>query len=73
MQNASTAQMIFGVPELISIVSEAMTLSPGDVLVTGTPSGVGFARKPAVFMKAGDVCEVAIESVGVLSNIVRDE
>ena len=73
MQSASTAQMIFGVPELVAIVSEAMTLVPGDILVTGTPSGVGFARKPPIFMKSGDVCEVKIEGVGVLSNVVRDE
>jgi 2-keto-4-pentenoate hydratase/2-oxohepta-3-ene-1,7-dioic acid hydratase in catechol pathway len=50
-----------------------MTFEPGDVLVTGTPSGVGFARKPPLFMKAGDICEVEIEGIGLLSNPVIDE
>jgi acylpyruvate hydrolase len=49
-----------------------MTLQPGDVIVTGTPSGVGLARKPQLFMKDGDVCEVEIDGLGVLSNPVRD-
>jgi 2-keto-4-pentenoate hydratase/2-oxohepta-3-ene-1,7-dioic acid hydratase in catechol pathway len=50
-----------------------MTLEPGDVIVTGTPAGVGYARNPPVFMKAGDLCEVEIEGIGVLSNPVQDE
>ncbi|MGA8938106.1 MAG: fumarylacetoacetate hydrolase family protein [Acidobacteriaceae bacterium] len=73
MQNASTSDMIFSVARLISILSEAITLSPGDILVSGTPSGVGMARKPPLFMKAGDVCEVEIEHIGILRNHVRDE
>ena len=73
MQNASTNDMIFSVARLISILSEAITLSPGDILVSGTPSGVGMARKPPLFMKAGDVCEVEIEHIGILRNHVKDE
>jgi len=71
MQEASTDDMMFGVAALVSILSEAMTLSPGDMIVTGTPSGVGFARKPPVFMKPGDVCEIEIEQVGILRNTVE--
>lgn len=70
VQDASTADMVFGVASLISILSQVMTLEPGDVLVTGTPSGVGMARKPPLYMKSGDVCEVEIEGVGVLRNPV---
>lgn len=73
MQDANTNDMIFDVADLISIISESITLEPGDVIVSGTPSGVGFARKPPVFMKAGDVCEVEVEGVGVLSNPIKDE
>ena len=54
----------------MSILSEAMTLEPGDVIVSGTPAGVGFARKPPLFMALGDVCEVEIESSGLLRNTV---
>jgi 2-keto-4-pentenoate hydratase/2-oxohepta-3-ene-1,7-dioic acid hydratase in catechol pathway len=68
MQNSKTEQLIFGVPELIAFLSETITLEPGDVIATGTPPGVGFARKPPVFLKAGDVMEVEIEGLGVLSN-----
>src|SRR6267142_4282852 len=64
VQNASTSDMIFDVDSLISIISEAITLEPGDILVTGTPSGVGMARKPQLFMKHGDICEVELEGVG---------
>jgi 2-keto-4-pentenoate hydratase/2-oxohepta-3-ene-1,7-dioic acid hydratase in catechol pathway len=73
VQNASTDDMIFDVATLISILSEAITLSPGDIIVTGTPSGVGMARKPQLFMKDGDVCEVELEGVGLLRNIIADE
>jgi 2-keto-4-pentenoate hydratase/2-oxohepta-3-ene-1,7-dioic acid hydratase in catechol pathway len=72
VQSASTDDMIFDVATLIALISEAMTLEPGDLLVTGTPSGVGFARTPPLWMKAGDVVEVEIEGIGVLSNPVRD-
>lgn len=73
VQNASTSDMIFDVVSLISIISEAITLEPGDILVTGTPSGVGVARKPQLFMKHGDICEVELEGVGILSNVVADD
>ena len=73
MQDATTDDLIFPVAEIIRILTEAMTLEPGDVIVTGTPSGVGYARKPPVFMKPGDTVEVAIEKVGTLRNTVRDE
>lgn len=68
MQDANTADMIFGVAETIAYVSRAMTLFPGDLVVMGTPAGVGFARRPPVWMKSGDVCEVEIEGVGLLRN-----
>lgn len=73
VQSANTNDLIFPIADLISIISEVMTLEPGDVMVTGTPSGVGFARKPPLFMKAGDRCEVEIEGIGLLSNPVDDE
>jgi acylpyruvate hydrolase len=73
MQDASTSDLIFDVATLVSTLSEAFTLQRGDIIVTGTPSGVGFARKPPVFMKAGDVCEIEIEGVGTLVNPVADE
>jgi 2-keto-4-pentenoate hydratase/2-oxohepta-3-ene-1,7-dioic acid hydratase in catechol pathway len=67
-QDSNTANMIFRVPELISFISEAITLEPGDIVATGTPSGVGVFRNPPVFMKPGDVAEVEIEKLGVLRN-----
>ena len=73
MQSASTDQLIFDVATLISTLSEAVTLEAGDVIVTGTPSGIGHARDPKVYMKAGDVCEVEIEGLGILRNEVVDE
>ena len=68
LQNANTSDMMFDVPELIRTISEVMTLLPGDIIVSGTPSGVGFARKPPIWMKAGDTCEVEVEGLGVLRN-----
>jgi len=73
LQNANTRDMIFDVAELVAACSEVMTLQPGDMLITGTPAGVGMARQPPVWMKAGDVCEVEIEGIGVLRNPVVDE
>jgi 2-keto-4-pentenoate hydratase/2-oxohepta-3-ene-1,7-dioic acid hydratase in catechol pathway len=73
MQSASTSDMIFGVADTISLLSSFMTLSAGDVLVMGTPAGIGLARKPQVFMKAGDVVEVEIEGLGVLRNPIVAE
>lgn len=71
MQDSNTDQLIFGVPELIAFLSETITLEPGDVIATGTPPGVGFARKPPVFLKAGDSMEVEIETIGMLGSKVQ--
>lgn len=68
MQDSSTRQLIFRIDELIAYVSQVCTLMPGDVIFTGTPPGVGAARKPPVFMKPGDVAEVEIERLGTLRN-----
>ncbi|MDD5705301.1 MAG: fumarylacetoacetate hydrolase family protein [Kiritimatiellae bacterium] len=73
MQDANTSLMIFNVAYVISYLSRCMTLLPGTVLMSGTPAGVGFARKPPVFLKAGDVFEVEIEGIGTLRNQVADE
>lgn len=73
VQRANISDMVFDVATQISILSESLTLQPGDLIVTGTPAGVGFARIPQLWMKPGDVCEVEIEDVGVLRNVVRDE
>lgn len=73
MQDSTTADMIFRVARLVAILSEAMTLEPGDVVATGTPSGVGYARTPPRFLTPGDVVEVEIEGIGVLRNTVEDE
>lgn len=70
MQDANTTDMVFGVARTISLLSQCMTLDPGDVLVMGTPAGVGYARTPPVWMKPGDTIEVEIEGVGVLRNPV---
>jgi len=71
MQDSNTNQLIFGVPRLIEFLSETITLEPGDVIATGTPGGVGFTRKPPVFLKAGDQMEVLIEGMGGLGNPVE--
>ena len=73
MQDTSTDRLIFNVPTLIELISVAISLEPGDVIITGTPGGVGAARKPPVFMQPGDVFEVEIEGIGVLSNPVQRE
>lgn len=73
MQDSNTSELIFKVPELIAYLSSFTPLSPGDVIATGTPSGVGFARNPPVFMKAGDTVEVEIASIGVLKNVLEME
>ena len=70
MQSSNTRNMIFSVRHLISYCSHNMTLLPGTLLMTGTPEGVGFARNPPVFLRAGDVVEVEIENVGALTNRV---
>ncbi|MEJ7712720.1 MAG: fumarylacetoacetate hydrolase family protein [Pyrinomonadaceae bacterium] len=66
MQDSSTNQLIFGIPELIEFLTQSITLEPGDVIATGTPPGVGFARKPPVYLKEGDIMEVEIEGLGTL-------
>lgn len=73
MQSASTSQMIFNVEQTVSLLSSFLTLEPGDVLVMGTPSGIGLARKPPVFMKDGDMVEVEIENIGLLRNPIVAE
>ncbi len=73
VQDASTASLIFDVATLVSMLSEAVQMLPGDIIVTGTPAGVGLARKPPLFMKHGDVCEVEVERIGILRNPVTDE
>jgi 2-keto-4-pentenoate hydratase/2-oxohepta-3-ene-1,7-dioic acid hydratase in catechol pathway len=73
VQSASIASMVFDVASQIEIISAAITLAPGDLLVTGTPAGVGLARKPPLWMKPGDICEVEIEGIGVLRNPILDE
>jgi 2-keto-4-pentenoate hydratase/2-oxohepta-3-ene-1,7-dioic acid hydratase in catechol pathway len=70
MQNSNTQNLIFKVPDLVSYLSEVMTLEVGDVIATGTPAGVGFARNPQVFMQPGDIAEVEIEGIGILRNPV---
>ncbi|MCU1288463.1 MAG: 5-carboxymethyl-2-hydroxymuconate delta-isomerase [Acidobacteria bacterium] len=73
LQDSTTNELIFKIPELIEFLSQFITLEPGDVIATGTPPGVGFARKPPVFLKDGDLAEVEIEGLGILSNPVRSE
>jgi 2-keto-4-pentenoate hydratase/2-oxohepta-3-ene-1,7-dioic acid hydratase in catechol pathway len=73
MQDSNTDRMIFDVATTIAILSEGMTLEPGDLIAMGTPSGVGYPRKPPVFMKPGDVVEIEIEGIGVLRNPIVAE
>ena len=71
MQDSNTSQLIFRVPELIEFITRSTTLEPGDVIATGTPAGVGYGRKPPVFLKPGDVMQVAIERIGDLGNPIE--
>lgn len=73
MQSATTADMIFSVGAIISYLSRIMTLYPGDVIATGTPQGVGYARTPPILMKPGDVVEVSIEKLGTIRNPIVDK
>lgn len=73
MQHATTEQMIFRIPKIIEYVSAWTTLAPGDVLVTGTPGGVGARRNPPVWMKPGDKVEVEVDKVGILENTIADD
>ena len=72
LQQSNTKQMIFSVAQIVSYLSEDTTLLPGTVIFTGTPPGVGFMRKPAVWLKEGDVCEVTIQGLGTLSNTIEN-
>lgn len=71
VQSANTKDMVFDVESLIEIISEVMTLEAGDVIVAGTPAGIGHAREPKLYMQPGDICEVEIEGIGLLSNRVE--
>jgi 2-keto-4-pentenoate hydratase/2-oxohepta-3-ene-1,7-dioic acid hydratase in catechol pathway len=73
MQRATTDQMLHGIARQIAYLSTVAPLAAGDVIVTGTPGGVGARREPPVWMKAGDVFEVEIDRVGVLRNTIADE
>ena len=74
MQSDNTDNMMFPVADMLVYVTQGMTLEPGDIIFTGTPSGVGHARKPnPIWMKQGDVCEIEIEGIGVLRNPIQDE
>ena len=73
MQSDNTRNMMFPVAETIATITAAITLEPGDMIVMGTPSGVGYARKPPVYMKAGDIVEIEIEGIGTLRNPIIDE
>ena len=73
LQDANTRDMIFDVATVVSVCSEVFELQPGDIIISGTPAGVGFARKPPIFMKQGDVVEVEVEGLGVLRNAVVNE
>jgi 2-keto-4-pentenoate hydratase/2-oxohepta-3-ene-1,7-dioic acid hydratase in catechol pathway len=73
LQNGNTSDLIFDIPAIISYVSDFTTLSPGDVISTGTPEGVGFVRKPPIFLKPGDIVEIEIEGIGTLRNPVVAE
>jgi 2-keto-4-pentenoate hydratase/2-oxohepta-3-ene-1,7-dioic acid hydratase in catechol pathway len=73
MQDSNTSDMLFSVAEMVSDLSRSMTLLPGTVIMTGTPEGVGFVRKPPVFMRHGDVITIVIEKIGELTNPVENE
>ena len=71
LQDSNTRQMIFSVAEVIAFISQAITLEPGDLILTGTPAGVGFARKPPIYLRPGDEITIEIDGVGALTNPVR--
>ena len=73
LQDSNTDQLIFSIPELVSFLSQSVTLEPGDVIATGTPPGVGFARKPPIYLQDGDRMEVEIEGLGILENPVTGQ
>jgi len=71
MQDSNTSEMIFNVPYLVSFLSQAFTLEPGDLIATGTPNGVGVFRRPQVFLQDGDLVEVEVQGIGRLANPVK--
>lgn len=73
MQNSNTSNMIFKAIKIVSYLSRQFTLLPGTVIMTGTPSGVGFAKNPPVFLREGDIVEIEIEGIGILKNSVKKE
>jgi len=73
VQRATTRQLIHGIPRLVAYASTVAPLQPGDVIVTGTPGGIGAKRNPPLWMKAGDVVEVEVDRIGVLRNPIVDE
>jgi 2-keto-4-pentenoate hydratase/2-oxohepta-3-ene-1,7-dioic acid hydratase in catechol pathway len=73
LQNSSTKELIFDIPALIEHITQVITLEPGDVISTGTPPGVGFARKPPRYLQDGDDCVVYVEGIGELRNPIRAE
>jgi 2-keto-4-pentenoate hydratase/2-oxohepta-3-ene-1,7-dioic acid hydratase in catechol pathway len=73
MQSDNTDNMMFPIAEMLAYITQGITLEPGDVIFTGTPSGVGQARTPPVWMKNGDTCEIEIQGIGVLRNPIADE
>lgn len=73
LQDSNTREMIFDTKTLVYELAKVFTLLPGDVILTGTPAGVGFVRKPPIYLKAGDTCEIEIEKIGILSNPVKNE
>ncbi|MFD3447303.1 fumarylacetoacetate hydrolase family protein [Microbacteriaceae bacterium 4G12] len=70
-QSSHTSHMLFDIPEIISVLSQGMTLEPGDIIATGTPAGVGKGFKPPRFLKSGDVIDITIEKIGTLTNTVK--
>jgi len=73
LQHSNTRELVFGVPALIEYISSVVTLEPGDIVATGTPAGVGFARKPPRYLRSGDEVVIRIQGIGELRNPVIDE
>ncbi len=73
MQDGNTSDLLFSVADLIAIISAEVTLEPGDVIVTGTPSGVGVFREPQIFLEPGDLVQVEVEGIGSLTNPITDD
>jgi 2-keto-4-pentenoate hydratase/2-oxohepta-3-ene-1,7-dioic acid hydratase in catechol pathway len=71
MQDGNTNDMVYSIPQLIAFISQAFTLEPGDLILTGTPPGVGAGRTPPIFLKDGDIVTVSVEGIGTISNPCR--